>query len=332
MDYSFLLKTQPKLVKLFNNGFKKNRLSQVYLLDGVKGTPKTQAAMYFANMLLCDTHDFCGKCINCKRISENVHPRIMVIEPDAQGAIKKDVIEVLENEYSYSGLEEGARLFIIKDIEKATLGASNGLLKFLEEMNDNCYGILLTSNLSAVLDTVKSRSQIITLEKISNELLKEAYLSKGINDETAKVLCTLTNNVEEGLELIENDVVSKTINLVKKVSKTLVNDEEPILVMNDEGKFLLTNVDKQYHQMFMDLLITITNDKVLYLMGEFQTMVFDATVSDLLEYEIDKTKIDIKILLKQLEIMLEARKRLEYNVNIELFYMDLFIKCKKAFI
>ena len=45
MDYSFLLKTQPKLVKLFNNGFKKNRLSQVYLLDGVKGTPKTQAAI-----------------------------------------------------------------------------------------------------------------------------------------------------------------------------------------------------------------------------------------------------------------------------------------------
>ena len=86
---------------------------------------------------------------------------------------------------------------------------------------------------------------------------------------------------------------------------------------------------KQYHQMFMDLLITITNDKVLYLMGEFQTMVFDATVSDLLEYEIDKTKIDIKILLKQLEIMLEARKRLEYNVNIELFYMDLFISVRR---
>ena len=106
MDYSFLLKTQPKLVKLFNNGFKKNRLSQVYLLDGVKGTPKTQAAMYFANMLLCDTHDFCGKCINCKRISENVHPRIMVIEPDAQGAIKKDVIEVHNDEDLYNWLKK----------------------------------------------------------------------------------------------------------------------------------------------------------------------------------------------------------------------------------
>ena len=332
MDYSFLLKTQPKLVKLFNNGFKKNRLAQVYMLDGVKGTPKIQAAMYLANLLLCDTHNFCGECINCKRISENVHPRIMIIEPDAQGTIKKDVIEVLENEYSYSSLEEGTRVFIIKDVEKATLGASNGLLKFLEEMNENCHGILLTSNLSAVLDTVKSRSQIITLEKINNELLKEAYLSKGINDEIAKVLCTLTNNVKEGLELIENDLVNKTINLVKKISKTLVNDEESILVMNDEGKFLLTTDDKQYHQMFMDLLITITNDKVLYLMGEFQTMVFDTTVSDLLEYEIDKTKIDIKVLLKQLEIMLEARKRLEYNLNLELFYMDLFIKCKKALI
>jgi len=329
MDYSFLLKTQPKLVKLFDNGFKKNRLAQVYLLDGAKGTPKTQAAMYLANLLLCDTHNFCGECINCRRIKENVHPRIMIIEPDAQGAIKKDIIDTLENEYSYSGLEEGTRVFIIKDIEKATLGASNGLLKFLEEMKENCYGILLTSNLSAVLDTVKSRTQIITLEKINNELLKEAYLSKGINDETAKILCTLTNNVKEGLELIENDQVNKTINLVKKISKTLLTDEEPVLVMNEDGKFLLTCQDKSYHQIFMDLLITITNDELLYLLGEFQNIVFSTSVSEFLEYEVDKSKIDSKILLKQMEIMLEARKRLEYNVNLELFYMGLFIKCKK---
>lgn len=329
MDYSFLLKTQPKLVKLFDNGFKKNRLAQVYLLDGAKGTPKTQAAMYLANLLLCDTHNFCGECINCRRIKENVHPRIMIIEPDAQGAIKKDIIDTLENEYSYSGLEEGTRVFIIKDIEKATLGASNGLLKFLEEMKENCYGILLTSNLSAVLDTVKSRTQIITLEKINNELLKEAYLSKGINDETAKILCTLTNNVKEGLELIENDQVNKTINLVKKISKTLLTDEEPVLVMNEDGKFLLACQDKSYHQIFMDLLITITNDELLYLLGEFQNIVFSTSVSEFLEYEVDKSKIDSKILLKQMEIMLEARKRLEYNVYLELFYMGLFIKCKK---
>ncbi len=329
MDYSFLLKTQPKLVKLFDNGFKKNRLAQVYLLDGAKGTPKTQAAMYLANLLLCDTHNFCGECINCRRIKENVHPRIMIIEPDAQGAIKKDIIDTLENEYSYSGLEEGTRVFIIKDIEKATLGASNGLLKFLEEMKENCYGILLTSNLSAVLDTVKSRTQIITLEKINNELLKEAYLSKGINDETAKILCTLTNNVKEGLELIENDQVNKTINLVKKISKTLLTDDEPVLVMNEDGKFLLTCQDKSYHQIYMDLLITIINDELLYLLGEFQNMVFSTSASEFLEYEVDKSKIDSKILLKQMEIMLEARKRLEYNVNLELFYMDLFIKCKK---
>ena len=332
MDFTRFKKTQKKVLRLIENSYKKNRLVHAYLFEGAKGTPKIEGAYYLANLLMCRGENKpCGECLDCQRILNGEHPRIFYIEP-IQETIKKEQIEALEHEFSRVSLEEGVRVFIIKDIDKATLSASNSILKFLEEMNDNCYGILLTSNLSAVLDTVKSRSQIITLEKISNELLKEAYLSKGINDETAKVLCTLTNNVEEGLELIENDVVSKTINLVKKVSNTLVNDEEPILVMNDEGKFLLTNVDKQYHQMFMDLLITITNDKVLYLMGEFQTMVFDATVSDLLEYEIDKTKIDIKILLKQLEIMLEARKRLEYNVNIELFYMDLFIKCKKAFI
>ena len=123
MDYSFLLKTQSKIVKLFNNGLKKDRLAQVYLIEGMQGTPKMQAAMYLANMILCDTHDFCGKCINCKRIEEGVHPRLFTLEPiKAEGAsasIKKEQIDALEEEFSYSGLEKGPRVFIINDIEKA---------------------------------------------------------------------------------------------------------------------------------------------------------------------------------------------------------------------
>ena len=81
MDFNFLFKTQPKVVKLINNSLKKNRISQVYLFDGVKGTPKYQAAMYLASLLLCENRNGCGECLECRRLEENVHPRLFKIEP-----------------------------------------------------------------------------------------------------------------------------------------------------------------------------------------------------------------------------------------------------------
>lgn len=333
MDYSFLLKTQSKIVKLFNNGLKKDRLAQVYLIEGIQGTPKMQAAMYLANMILCDTHDFCGKCINCKRIEEGVHPRLFTLEPiKAEGSsasIKKEQIDALEEEFSYSGLEKGPRVFIINDIEKATLSAENSLLKFLEEMKENCYGVLITSNLSQVLETIKSRCQVVTLERINKNVLKEAYLSKGTNEELARILCTLTNNVKEGLTFLEDETINKIISLVRSINRTFYNNDVSELTMNDEGKFLLQAQDKKYHQIFLDLLITITNDAIYYLLGEKDNIVFVNTIEELMEYDVDKSKVDYKNISKRMDILLECRRKIEYNVNIELLYMDMFIRCNK---
>ena len=106
MDFNFLLKTQPKVVKLIDNSLKKNRVSQVYLFDGVKGTPKYQAAMYLASKLLCENNCGCGTCLDCRRLEENVHPRLFKIEPtkndlsSANATIKKEQMELLEKEFS----------------------------------------------------------------------------------------------------------------------------------------------------------------------------------------------------------------------------------------
>lgn len=335
MDYSFLIATQTKLIKLFHNSFTKNRLAQVYLIEGSKGTPKMQAAMYLANLILCDNHNFCGECINCKRINEGVHPRLFILDPnnidsnksESGETIKKEQIDALEEEFSYSSLEMGARIFIINDIDKATLAVSNSLLKFLEEMKDNCYGILLTSNISKVLETIKSRCQIVTLEKISNEVLKEAYLSKGTNEEIARILCTLTNNVSEGLELLEDENTQKIINLVRQINQTFYAKQSNILIMNDEGRFLLQISEKKYHRMFLDLLITITNDALFYLLNEKKNIVFINTISELMDYDANIKEMDYKILSKRIDILLETKRKLDYNVNIELLYMDMFIKC-----
>ena len=332
MDYTVLFKTQPKFVKLINNSVKKNRLSQVYLLSGDKGTPKMQGAMYLANMILCEKNEACGKCEACIKIENKTHEGLFIIDAlksdstIASSTIKKEQIEDLMHEFSLSSSK--TRVFIINNIEKATIASSNALLKFLEEMHEDTYGILVTDNLDATLSTIKSRSQIISFEKISKNDLLTYYQSKSIDSEMAKVLATLTNDVNEGIELYNDELVQSIITLVKKVNTALINKEHPILLMNDEGKFLLNVTDKKYHQMFIDLLITITNDRLYYLLGKHDEMVFLKTFEELDELGIDIHNISYKETFKQIEVMLEYKERVNYNLNLELMYMDLFIRCE----
>lgn len=334
MDFNFLFKTQPKVVKLINNSLKKNRISQVYLFDGVKGTPKYQAAMYLASLLLCENRNGCGECLECRRLEENVHPRLFKIEPtksdisSANATIKKEQMEQLEKEFMLSNIEEGTRVFIINDIDKATAASANSLLKFLEEMKEGCYGILLTENLSNVLNTIKSRSQIVTFERIDKETLKNIYLSKGIDEENARIICTLTNNSSEGIEFSKSEIIQNIITLVKKINQSFFDENNPLIVMQEEGKFLLGLNDKIYHQIFLNLLITITNDRLYYMLGKKDQIVFLETIEEMNQYGLDIHQINYNDTFKQVEIMLEYKERLNYNVNLELMYMDLLIRCE----
>ena len=334
MDFSFLLKTQSRVVKILQNAIKKDRTAQVYLFDGDKGTPKMQAAKYLANLLLCDNHNICGECLNCKRLEEGLHPRLFIVEPTkGEGvgslpSIKKEQIAQLEKEFNFSTIEKGPRVFIINNIEMATLASANSLLKFLEEMKEDCYGILITDNLTSVLSTIKSRSQVITFDKISKETLKDIYLSKGVGPETAKVISNITNNSIEGLELAKSDDLMNLISLVKKITQAFLSDESPILVFNEEGKFLLSNNDKALHNLFLDLLITMTNDRLYYILGNKEEMVFYESIDEMDASGYDVREFGYKETLKQLEVMLEFKERLLYNVNLELMYYDLFIKCE----
>ena len=328
MDFNLLFKTQSKFVNLIKSSISKDRLSQVYLLSGDKGTLKKEGALYLASLILCENKDACGKCASCKAIEENTNHNLFIIDGSDinTNTIKKEQIEDLIHEFSLASDE--TRVFIIHNIEKATTASSNTLLKFLEEMKDNTYGILTTDNVNGVLQTIRSRSQIIPFEKISKKDLIKFYESKSIDSEMARILCSLTNDVNEGIRLSHDEGFLDVLRLVKSVNKALISRENPILIMNEEGHDLLNNPDKLYHQIFINLLITITNDRLFYILGKHDEMVFWKTLEELEEYGVDCHNVSYKETFKQLDVMLEYKEKINYNLNLELMYMDLFIKCE----
>lgn len=99
-----------------------------------------------------------------------MNPDIYIIESESD-TIKKEKILELENNLSITSQLNSNKLYIIKECEKLNGPAANCLLKTLEEPKENIYAFLITSNFDSIMPTIKSRCQILKLEKIENNEL-----------------------------------------------------------------------------------------------------------------------------------------------------------------
>lgn len=323
MKFDALINNQKKVIKLFHNSYKKDRLVHTYLFEGAKGTSKFEAAYYFAALILCTGEEKpCLHCEECRKILKEVHPSIFVV--NAEGTtIKKEQVEALEKEFSLTAINGGKRVYIIKDIDKATASAANSLLKFLEEIGKDNYGILITENINNVLLTIRSRSQIVSFSQLPISTVANELMKKGVDEETSLILSNISNSVDDCLEMINDGKILDIIELVKKVGISIVSIEQsPILIMYQDGEFLLKESDKKYHNIFMDLLIALTRDKLFYLLNQIDRIIFKNTievVGELMTRNYEQSVIE-------LESILSFKQRLKYNVNVELLYAQMLIE------
>lgn len=316
MDFSNLFATQPQVVKLINNSFKTNHLVNTYLFYGEKGTLKMDAALYFASLILCEAGGACGVCEQCKRIEQLTNPNIFIISPD-QDTIKKEQIDALEHEFSLSS--DYKRIFIIKDIDKATLSASNSLLKFLESLNENDYGILISENLNLVLPTIRSRSVLVHFFPKSKDIISKELISRNVIEDNSRAIATITNNSSEALTIAKDKIFNQLLELVKKIGVDIEDETKDIaLELVTEGNFL-KQLEKKYHMYFLDLLINMQSDKV-----KKQLCMDNLVFQDTLEY--CQLTLSRKQEVKILEIILNYKEKLKYNINIDLMYTSMFIE------
>lgn len=150
-------------------------LPHAILISGAKGTGKQAFAEALVSSLLCESpmenYYACGECKGCHVKSADVHPdyfQIALVENKTQIVVDqiRELNEFLHMSRSYSG----SRVAFINPAETLNVNAANSLLKSLEEPADNTVIILLTSQLSTLLPTIKSRCQILHLATPSKEV------------------------------------------------------------------------------------------------------------------------------------------------------------------
>lgn len=146
------------LVKKFNE----NKLSHVFLMETNDKNALLLDILELCKILNCpNEYDAkCEKCNLCHLIETNSLPSLKIISPDGQ-AIKKSQMEELKNDFVGIPYLSRYNIYIIQDAEKFNASSANTMLKFIEEPEQNILGFLITNNKENVINTIKSRCEII---------------------------------------------------------------------------------------------------------------------------------------------------------------------------
>ncbi len=170
------------------------RLRHAYLFAGPAQVGKRTLARAFGQALMCErqTGAPCGQCRACKRIADGRYPDVQLIAAE-KNVIQIEQVRRIQTDAALSPLEGRYRVFILREIERATLPAANALLKTLEEPPPQVILLLTCTRRDQVLPTILSRCQIVPLRPLPLAQVAEALRTRwGVEEERAALLARLS--------------------------------------------------------------------------------------------------------------------------------------------
>ena len=180
-------------VELLKRSLANGRVAHAYLLTGPPQIGKTTLALNFAQALNCQNPEGpCGECLSCRKIAHGTHPDVRVIEGQG-GTIKIDQIRALQRQAALSCTEGRWKVFILRQMERATTEAANCLLKTLEEPPAHVILVLTASEADALPPTIVSRCQVLNLRPLTAEAVRKALQERwGVEGQRAELLARLS--------------------------------------------------------------------------------------------------------------------------------------------
>ncbi|RTY88313.1 DNA polymerase III subunit [Flavobacterium sp. RSP15] len=124
-----------------------------------------------------------------------------------QGEIRVDDAQEILKSLALKSYEGGYKIMIIWMADKLNIAASNKLLKLLEEPTDRTVFILISENEEDIIQTIRSRCQVLHFNGLSETVIAEALVSKENTDSkiALKIAHQAQGNFNKALQLIQPD-------------------------------------------------------------------------------------------------------------------------------
>lgn len=155
-------------------------LSHAYIIEGPRGSGRLTSARNAVAAVLCENRSSadhalpCGKCSACSRVFRGIHPDSIEFDSDGKKSISVDAVRELRSRVFISPVESEHKFFIIRDADLMTVQAQNALLISLEEPPAFATFILLVTDKSLLLETIRSRCVILSTEKLNDDTIAES--------------------------------------------------------------------------------------------------------------------------------------------------------------
>lgn len=124
-----------------------------------------------------------------------------------QGIITADEAQNIIKTLSLKSFSGGHKVLIIWHADKMNASCSNKLLKWVEEPNKKTSIILICENSDLLLNTIQSRCQLLTLNRIAHQDIERALTKKGVDPESAKTIALSSEgNLNKAICLAEKNI------------------------------------------------------------------------------------------------------------------------------
>ncbi|HZS55671.1 MAG TPA: AAA family ATPase [Bryobacteraceae bacterium] len=185
------------------------RLAQTILLSGPEGIGKATLARRFAAALLGDpvkieqddlslptnleVIDQREKWTSDKRADDplffSTHPDFVTFVPE--GPLRQITIQqmrLMRERAQFKPLRGNHRVFLIDHLDRANEQSANSLLKILEEPPEHLVIISTAENLYDLLPTIRSRSLVLQMSRLSDAEMQDFAKAKGLPDPELRIV------------------------------------------------------------------------------------------------------------------------------------------------
>ena len=331
------LKGQEHSKEILSSAVKSGRLAHAYILAGPNGSGRLTAALDLAKARICPEVDtgFCDECKQCHQIDEFVHPDVRITIPrmkttkdeeltallkarasdgvtplrfPGNAYISIDQMREMSHRLTRKSFEGNGYVEIIYDAHTLRREAANAILKTLEEPPEGALIILVTSRISGMLPTVRSRAHTVRFGRLTNSLVEEVLREK--TDVSAKDASRLALHSDgcpgTALLLIKGKPADHSMaeNIFSMIFDTSLGD-----------MMLAVQVEAIAKKLGREGIIGLCSDLVSLSHDSRRVLAGSKPISHETVSSIDKLNIDDNACLRMESLFQQCEKRLRGNVS-----------------
>lgn len=323
-----------QVIERFRRSIDHGRLASTFLFVGPEGIGKRTVALKLAQSVLCTRvaeHELapCGQCAECQQVLSDSHPDLRIVQrPPDKAFIPVDTFIGDRDHRMQSGLcrfisitPAGGkrRIAIIDDADWLNQEGANSLLKTLEEPSPGAIIILISTSVQRQLPTIRSRSQIIRFQRLSNDDVAQCLVTHGLaesNEVAATMASRSEGSVSQAVASSNEAFTQMRLDVWAELGKPHIDRAGMAKTVNSFLDAAGKEAAVKRTQLLLVLEAAISFYRSLARRISDSDSGDDLTLQAALETVVDRTSVSVEVVASQLERCVDAILEVRSNANL----------------